>query len=427
MCSDVDRYFRLSFNVDIFKQINEDDFSRITTIFPNFKKITFEQFNRLLATFTSIRDISAHLFLNKPIELDADIEEFILSMIEAKYKLECDKEITLFGTLCVVVLFSQNYQLWTLITSIIRRNIMRDINKEQIADEQRNFMEYMRVLLGKGKPCLPEDYSFFTKVDITFINEEVKKRLTRLIFNIEKYSMKEPKTTSNAKAFKQLLRKYKCLHNKPELMDKINELRNTWLHGYRFFDEIEKDDQKYIFDFKYLFDILFEIKKTFERKHGRGIIRDIDVLGSDMIDFFTLRSVEITFKILDKKIFDKEKIRKRIDNSLMAYSHCMSVEPWFYNSASKLLSNKKTWYLTANKFLDFKIRTLKADYLEFFEFSSDSGFDFDDIHIDKNEMILTNIDCSIDDQLKINGKYLSEYITESMETYGVFKIYKVKL
>ena len=67
LCSEADRFFRLSFNLYIYSQVTEKEFYEIKGPFPNFRKLTLEQFNRLLFTFVSIRDVSAHLFLNKPI------------------------------------------------------------------------------------------------------------------------------------------------------------------------------------------------------------------------------------------------------------------------------------------------------------------------------------------------------------------------
>ena len=81
LCSDTDRFFRKTFGVDIYKLVNEDELVAIRRIFPNFQQLTLEQFNRLLYTFTAIRDINAHLFVQRGIILDDDIENFICSII----------------------------------------------------------------------------------------------------------------------------------------------------------------------------------------------------------------------------------------------------------------------------------------------------------------------------------------------------------
>lgn len=428
LCSDVDRYFRVSFNVDIYREVNDYEFYKIKGVFPNFRKLSLEQFNRLLFTFISIRDDVAHLFLNKPIYIDEDIEDFIKDYINSPYKLTNGKEATLFGAICVCLLFSQSYQLWTFNTEAIRHNIFGEVPKSAIADFQREFQKSVNDLVGIGKPCRPEEHLFFSKMDIMFFIEEVKKTLTRLLFDFEEHSSKNQKMSSRALPIKALLSKYKCLNDKPELIERISDLRNYWLHGYRLFDHIKNGDKEFDFDFDYLFDLLFDIKTAFaDTPHSYEILSDISACGSRMIDFYTLRSIEISYKILDSAVFDKEKTRDRILNSVKAYGRCMTAESWFYEKAKLLMGENKTWYLAANKFSDKKERIFKASRVDIFEFESKNGFDIGDIHIDIDEMVLTNIGCPEDEQLKINGKYLNEYKTSSSDTFGIFDIHSVQL
>ncbi len=429
LCSDVDRYFRVTFGVDMYKEVNERDFNKIKGVFPNFRLLNLEQFNRLLFTFISIRDLSAHLFLNKPIYLDDDLKEFIKGLVDSPYSLANGKEATLFGIICVVLLFSQNYQLWYLNTGIMRHTIFSEIQKNSIAQFQQDFQKKYSVLVGIGKPCRPEEYLFFTKNGITFFVEEVKKTLTRLIFDFEEFPGKKQKMSSRASNIKIMLNKYDCLKDKQNLIERICILRNCWLHGYRLFDHIKVGDKEFDFDFNYLFEILIDIKNAFAgTPRSYEILSDISRCGSSMIDFYTLRNIEISYKILDSKLFEQGKINERITKSVTAYQRAMSAEVWFYNGAKSLMhGNNKTWYLAANKFKDKKERVLKGDRIEVYKFSSDNGFDIGSVHIDNNEMVLTNIDCPIEDQLTINGKYLEDYKEKIADAYGIFDIYIINL
>lgn len=429
LCSDVDRYFRVTFNVDIYEEVNEREFYKIKGVFPNFRKLNLEQFNRLLFTFISIRDVTAHLFLNKAIYIDEDIKEFIKGIVDSPYQLTNGKEATLFGAICIVLLFSQSYQLWSFNTEVIRHNIFIEVPKSSMADFQRDFQKKHDALVGIGKPCRPEEHLFFSKTDITFFIEEVKKTLTRLIFDFEEHASTNQKMSSRASTTKVLLNKYSCLKDKPELVDRISNLRNYWLHGYRLFDHIKSGEEEFDFDFDYLFGILFDIKTAFtDTPRSYEILNDISKCGSSMIDFYTLRSLEISYKILDSSLFELAKARERITKSVGAYGRCMTAEPWFYNNAKSLLiSETKTWYLAANKFKDTKERVYKAERIEIFEFSSKHGFDIGDTHIDIDEMVLTDINCPIENQLTINGKYLNEYKEKLVDTYGIFDIYSIEL
>ena len=429
LCSDVDRYFRVTFDINIFQEVAESDFNKIKSIFPNFRELSLEQFNRLLFTFIGIRNNVAHLFLNKQIYLDEDIEGFIKIHTDLPYELTNKKEATVFGAICVCLLFSQNYQLWTFNTEAMRHNIFKEVKKSSVADYQRDFQNSANSLVGTGKPCRPEEHLFFTKTDIMFFNEEVKKTLTKLLFDFEEHASESKKMSIKASSIKTLLGKYKCLKNKPLLIERISNLRNYWLHGYRLFDHIKSGNQDFDFDFDYLFELLLDIKSVFKgTPHSREILNDISDCGSKMIDFYTLRSIEISYKIIDSAIFDKEKIRERILNSVKAYRRCMNAESWFYDRAKLLLSEKnKVWYLAANKFEDKKERILRADKIDVFEFEAKNGFDIGDAHIDTEEMVLMCISSPQEQQLKINGKYLSEYKTSKPGTYGIFNIHSVQL
>ena len=428
LCSDVDRFFRMSFGVDIYSQVNEESFYSIKRPFPNFRKISLEQFNRLLFTFSCIRDVNAHLYLNKPIYIDEDIVEFINEIITPKYNLSSNKEITIYGAMCIVLLFSQNYQFWSFNTEVIRHNVFLEISKKSLPDFQKDFQLYHKKILGKCKPIFPDSYLFFTKLDVLFFIEEVKKTLTRLIFDFESNASKPHKMSRRAVSIKTLLSKYKCLKDKDELIYRIVELRNIWLHGYRLFDTVYTKDGTFVFDFDYLFDVLTSIKRAFVSPNITPIIKDINECGSKMIDFYTLRLIEISYKILDVSLLKEEKLSERISNSMRAYERCMVPEEWFYNNAKKLLvSDKIKWFLAPSKFEDDKTRTMENERLGVFVFNSPNGFDIGDMHCESTQMVLTNINCSIKNQLKINGKYLYEYKNETVSKYSFIDVYQINL
>ena len=73
LCSDIDRYFRSVYEIDLFKYVAKDDFYNAYYDFPNLADLTIEQFNSFINIYVSIRNISAHLFLNYPIYIDDDL------------------------------------------------------------------------------------------------------------------------------------------------------------------------------------------------------------------------------------------------------------------------------------------------------------------------------------------------------------------
>ena len=131
---------------------------------------------------------------------------------------------------------------------------------------------------------------------------------------------------------------------------------------------------------------------------------------------------------MDSAISTLEKIEKRVTKSVGAYARCMKPDKSFYNNAKMLLKDEMIkWFLTANKFNDGGVRIMKAERLAVFEFTSTNGFNIGDMHVNENEMVLTDIYCPLERQLKINGKYLEEYKTKIESTYGFMDIYQVEL
>jgi hypothetical protein len=234
---------------------------------------------------------------------------------------------------------------------------------------------------------------------------------------------------NKVESINEMLDKFDCLKGNQELIVKITELRNTWLHGYRLFDNIKSIRGEYIFDLEYLFQLLLEMKDAFV-KSGKHIeiVEDISEVGIGMIDFYTSRNLEVTYKIIDKNLFDEEKLSERVANSVRAYERCMVPDLSFYNGAKSLIStNEKEWYLAAGRFKDFIERTYVGEKLVVIEFESKNGFCIGETHIENNEMILFMIDLPKEEQLKINGKYLNEYVVQKHESYSFFDIYNIQL
>lgn len=427
LCSETDRIFRTFFDIDIFNKISESDFAKIKNLFPNFNLLNLEQFNRLLFTFISIRDLNAHLFFNKPIFIDEDIIEFIKKIINPQYSLNFGKEATIYGMLCVCLLFCNKNQLWSLNVDIIRPNIIKNINGENIAYCQKEFQLIHNSLTGNMNPLKPKNYYFLDSLDYTHFIENIKKQLTKLIFDLEKASNQSRSMSSKPPRTKELLLNFDCMKTNDSLLGEIVELRNIWLHGYRLFDKVKTADKEYVFDLDYLFKVLKNIKSTFNSKKYSPILEDIDNCGNFMIDFFALRLVELTYKIIDNRIFKSEKGLERIIKSVDAYSRMMRPEASYYKSAFELLDKEKIWAVNKNKFEDFKFRGFQGNKLTIYEFTFKNGVSINNEHYDVSEMVLVETDLPLNVQIKINGKYLEEYKTKKPNHYSFVDIYEVDL
>ena len=428
-CSDTDRYLRLFADINIFQKVNENEFSKIKELFPNFKQLDLDQFNELLKLFVAIRDVSAHLFLNKPISITETTKLFIKRIIDPEFELSSNGHITLFGAIVVVTLFCQRYQLKDIVHGIVKHTILSNVKKEGLGNYQSQFNRKLIPLCGIGGAVYSQDNSYVRPKESHLFIDSVRRTLTKLFFEIERKSPGSFGVSNNVPSFVTYINKYSFVKNDKEFIDDMVELRNYWLHGCYLFDTVSLYHEGFVFDLEYLFGMLYEIKIKFDvNGEYNTILNIIDDCGSNMINFFTLRSIEVSYKLLDKRVSDIDKMRERITNSINAYSHIFSTPENYYNQAYSLLNNGiKTWYLIGSKFLDFRERRLTRKRLAVYEFSSEKGFDIGEHHYDCPEMVVTDIELEEEFQNKINGKYLKEYKTTPDSTYGFIDIYSVNL
>ena len=129
LCTDIERYFKVVFGINLNEKIDDSLFKSIFNIFPRFSSLTNEQFNRFTLLFVNIRAVSAHLFSSKPIFVDNDLKEFINNNCEPEYIIEKDRKITVYGAVLVLIMISQKYMIWAFCTSFFRYNFIKEIKK----------------------------------------------------------------------------------------------------------------------------------------------------------------------------------------------------------------------------------------------------------------------------------------------------------
>ncbi len=428
LCSDVDRYIRLSTGVDIYHEMNDKSFSKIIKCMYKFHELSLEQFNRLLFTFISIRDISAHLYLNRKIYLDDDLREFISSKGIHRYALEKSKELTIYGAFCLVFLFSQRFQFHTFITSVIRHDVFKEIEKTSMPTFQSSFRLNVDRLIGNGKPIHPSGNVPFPPDCFTFFVQQANESITELFFNLEYFSINKKTSSDHVPTFKQYLEKYPFLRIDADLMESIVWLRNCWLHGYHLFDELDEFQRVETFDLDTFFDILIEIKNVFENTRYSQIIDNINKCAERLIDFFTLSFIEVSYKLLDKRLFEEQKAENRCAKSVNLDTRLFIPDITHYDKMFKLLKDGAVkWYLTSSKFKDGQARIVKSDKLVVYEITSKNNLVINDVLVEVKDIAVAKLDLEDDKQVKINGRVLSEYKKVFDSSYSFIDVYNINV
>lgn len=82
--------------------------------------------------------------------------------------------------------------------------------------------------------------------------------------------------------------------------------------------------------------------------------------------FYCLRVVELTYKIIDERLYKNEKMKERIFNHWSAYQSVLRFVPGSLDNACKLYRPQNvTWLVKAPKFEDNETRKRSATLLIF--------------------------------------------------------------
>ncbi len=407
LCADIERYFKSYFNISLNKKVSNSDLENIFEIFPKFSQLSDEQFNRFILVFINIRNMCAHLYIAKPIFLDADLKKFILNYGNNLYPLEMNGRITIYGTAVFLSFLSQKYMIWPFCTSLFKITIFNEIGNtgSEMSSFQINMQKLLNQNCGIGKTLLDEQNLYqISKADLQYLNDTLKRSLTSIFFDLERcFSIRKsryPKDNS-------FIYKLRASGNFDEnIITLIAKLRNCWFHGAFIGDAFEYDNEDFKFTLEFVLETLKNILDALAKSHigCHLVIKDINSLGQALFNFYILRILECSYKILDKKLLEPDKFEERLDNSYRAFIKMESIDQNLFTLFSNLItSNKLKFFLNGTKFLDNKSRVITATNLKIAEIHSSSGFKIGDCISQRTDITLAIISIKDEDRNMVNG------------------------
>lgn len=423
LCAEIDRYFRVAFGIDVRKEADDETLNKFILAYPRFYKITKEQLNRLFTVFISIRNTNAHLFLNRPIFLDQDLADLMVSICEPKWKISKNNELTMYGSFYILMLLSQKYMIWPATTNFLKKQHFEEIPKagDEMALFQADSQKYFQKCCGRGKPILymmPDE----DKLTIQFLSTAIQTNLTKIFFDLER-TLVHRKTAylDKSPAFSKLLKNNAYLDN-DLIVNQITQLRNVWLHGYLLNDDYDDEENHFKVTFDFILELLISFKEALPNDASyRMILSDLNDFASAFFDHYALRVIELGYKLLDSRLFVEEKTNERIANAIRAAQRIKEKSPEFYEKLGRLLGNSgKTWYVGASKFLDKKPREMTCKTVDLCIIRSENGFFINDYHIDTQAIILPKLDGILGDENRINYKKLEDYHVKQTESYSSY-------
>ena len=420
-CAEIERYFRVGLNYDMAEEINSTNWIRVSNSYPFLANMTMEQFNRFIGIFKDIRDLNAHLHLCYHVHIDEDIVEYLTCILPPDYLIEKNNELTLYGEAYVLFFLIQKSNLFPFLCAFFRYKSIEEMSRMNLSnrcDFLPRIQHVVQEICCESKYIYPN--SIINKNEYAYQNTLFRSFMTKFVYYLENALAYTTKTSANAFSLKQLINKSRLFRNYDDIINLIIFLRNCWLHGVALNETIDYKGETIEFTYSYIFSALIKIKEFMSSYFEFDeVISEIRNFAQDSFDFYLLRIVELSFKILDKRLLTSEKIGKRTKIINSAYDNMCRVDSSFYEMSEELLGIKDFCFkLSASKFTDKIQRTLKTFTLKLVELHSEDGFDIGEFHTDNKRIVIATLNLNSQHQNKINGKYLSEYQLDEKKRYS---------
>ena len=421
LCSDIERYFDLKLWLNISNPIQEYQYPRVKREYPYLANLTLEQFNRFLTIFKCIRDINAHLYLKRPVFIDDDITDYLTKIIKPDYIIKIDNKLTVYGQVYVLLFLAHKYNIFPFLTTFFTYKYfveMSNFNGKELNSFHVRTQHRIQKLCGIGKPIYPK-VCCLEKREYQYLNETFKKSLSRIIYSIEMSCSNNQQASNNVESISELL-EGSSLAGDLEVQELIIFLRNCWLHGNYLDEEVDNYDEKVILNYQFIFNTFNTIKRhLIDKEEFVIVIDEINKFVNSCFNYYLLRLIEVSYKVLDNRLMLEEKLDSRVDNLMFAFERFNDANSDFYELIGKLIEpSSLTFKVGGGRFLDFITRVTECDKSIIIKFHSENGFEIGNYHTNATELVVAKIDLEREYTNKINGKYLDEYKLTNETRYG---------
>ena len=404
LCTDIERYFKVAFDVNLNEEIDDESFRRILHVFPRFGALTIEQFNRFIILFVYIRGVNAHLYLSKPIYLSADLKEFITNNTHPQYLIEDENKLTVYGSVLVLSMMAQKYMIWPFCTSFLRNDFFIEIGKcDAMSDFQVSQQKFFNNICGRGKP-LTQNAEPISGVDSSYINDVLKRCLTSVFFDLEKVLVNYKGYPNKTASLSSMLERNRLFSE--GLISRIVRLRNCWFHGSFIGDEVEYNNEKFEFNLEFVVKTLKEIAEEGQRHliTFSLVINDISYFAQSFFNYYVLRIVEVSYKILDNRLLTEDKVESRLDNAECAFKRINNVDTSVFEMFSELICHEEIrWNVARSKFLDKRPRKFDCSNLKIAKIHCDKGFTIGGFKTKRTDITLALVGIKDDYKNLVNG------------------------
>ena len=429
LCGEINRFFNINFNLSLTEKPSIIKDEKFDKIFPTLKGATDTQLEQLFGVFCKIRNLNAHLFLSFPITIPNELNDFLSTLPKPEYEITVDGKLTVFGMIYILSLLSQKYQLTPFLLEVIRNKYFYKIVKQEKVDLQTRLQNYFYSLCGKGKPTY-NCGDGFDSLDVQNFNSTVKQYLTKVFFGIEKCTLKWTLSSKSEPPFNYLLYKNSPFKENNKLSKKLLNLRKNWIDGVALFDEINDNGFIYTVTLNGVISVLTELKTLLSGKKDYAlVVNSLKEFGQKLYAFYTLRLIEISYKILDKSLFMEDKIEDRLQSSIKAVERIKQAPLQFFELAEKLVENSPVTYtINAGRFGNKLPRVFETDNLKILKITSKTPIKIGEFQSSLTEIYVALVGVDSKNLNLFSGVLPSEITGEKIQEFSSkIAIYNVNL
>lgn len=425
LCTEIDRFFRICYSIDLNEEPKDEEIGIIKQSFPILTDVTFNQYKQIKKTFSIIRNVNAHLYLNIPIHLDNDLESYFTSKANPLYTVSIDGDITIYGAFYFLTFLSNKTTIWPFICDCFKIKYF-NINKtnQDYGKITSDIEHYHQSFCSESKPI----YNFsslqgLNKSDYQYINNVFKSGLTNIFFSLEKCILKWSTSKPNVPSMTSLLIDHRIFTGEDKLLTDLIKIRNCWFHGYMIFDVYTYDDKESLFSIDFALNTILELKHALIWGTFLPVKQRIEYLGQMLLNYFILRPVELSYKILDNRVCTEEKFDNRIKNTIDSFNNIKTFDSSLYDLLERVSNKKIIYYIRPSKFTDLLPRSTYGNPIIIHYFHSSTGFQIGTYHTNLVDLYVVEVDLEEQYYNKINGHFLKEYTPVKEETFS--KIIKI--
>lgn len=430
LCSEADRYFKTTLGINLSEEITEFMSEKFIKIFPCLASITLEQFEQLRCVFDQIRDVNAHLFLNKPIFIPRELSDYLQSVATPKYPISIYGELTMYGMIYVLNFICHRYQTWPFACNVITSKYFSNVpTKKHNQEALLDMWGHLKTFCASGKPILASTDDM-DKSEVLSINDACKKHLTNIFFGLEKGIWGSKTSSPKEPPFSYLIRNNKPFADNKNLSKKLVRLRNAWFHGSAIFDEVHDKNGAFTYSLEYIFHTLLKLKRVLTEDERYAYVVDlISEFGKVMVDFYVLRIIEISYKLFDKSLLTEDKIDSRIDGVTAMVTRLEKVDPKFFEMAMELNGEDILKFsMQPSRFLDGVFRKTVVKKVKILKVRSNSELTIGDFRSNRKEVAFALVNLDNKYLNKINGIFPKKLQRQKEKNYSPkICIYNVNL